>query len=110
MAENRGERRNERRLPVVWEAECRIGGSFVTGTVRDISRGGVFFAADGTVPRVSELEVTDIGGFLEKGDPVLLTYTTRPFARARQRVATVCWIGRSALHDCTGAGMMFETA
>lgn len=108
MTADQRERRNERRLPVAWEAECRLGGNFVNGTVRDISHGGVFFAADSSMPGLSGLEVTDIVRFLEQGDSVLLTYTTRPFARARRRVATVRWVGHSAHHDCTGVGMTFD--
>lgn len=101
-------RRVQPRRMVEWDAECRLGGSFAGGIIRDVSRGGVFFTPDGLDLELADRHDEGELSFMEKGDTVLLKYLPRSDSVPVTVLATVRWIGKSREHQARGAGLAFE--
>lgn len=84
------------------EAECRVGGSRLTGAIRDESEGGVFFVPLG----VNDDASTTLPYEPELGDTVVLAYPEEP--EPALALATIRWRGFSREHGCEGLGLMFD--
>ena len=108
MTTSRSNKRIDERMAVRWKAECRMGGLAVRGTIRDVSSGGVFFAADRDRMRQPRALDDNLLNDLEQDDRVLVRFTVMPFKNERQHVAVVRWMGRSDAHQCTGLGLQFD--
>jgi hypothetical protein len=107
MDDSTTDRRNGPRVPVEWQAECRLGDKVASGVVRDVSGGGVFFT-----PILSEQTLAGrrfhILSFLEPGDTVVLTYQPDWQTQPLMVLATVSWVGFSRDNDADGAGLCFQ--
>jgi hypothetical protein len=87
-------RRVQRRL-TAWNAQCRIEGNVIAGSVLDISAHGAFFCPDTQHPD------------LAIGQVVAIAFESEPNLAGIDLPCRIRWIGYSNAHGREGVGLEF---
>jgi hypothetical protein len=95
-----GDRREQPRSPVNWQARCNTRDRMCTGLLRDVHAQGGFFEVHRDEEAVARRP-------LAAGDAVLIRYVVSPYYRWITVRAVICWVGNSVEHGCVGVGFEF---